>query len=255
MIGWRRMVHAVWMLVIAVAPRFAGAVGFDEANRLYENGEFSASALQYRELIRSGQESAAVWFNLGNALLKDGEAGRGIYSYRRAIRLSPRDPDARANLMFARKEVAGAFAPETSSWSRFFRYLSPTEWIWFAAIVLCLCFSMMALREINRSKFAGFLWPIRLGWGCALLVGVLSMIAHSQWDDSGDGVIVVDKVVARYGPLDDSKQFFQLKNGEEVKITGRKNQWVQVVNTSGQSGWVRADQLLSIADDLPALKS
>ena len=81
------------------------------------------------------------------------------------------------------------------------------------------------------------------------------MIAHSQWDDSGDGVIVVDKVVARYGPLDDSKQFFQLKNGEEVKITGRKNQWVQVVNTSGQSGWVRADQLLSIADDLPALKS
>jgi len=252
---WWRQLQSLWLLMLITSLQPLLAADFEEANRLYEKDEFSASALQYRELIRSGQESAAVWFNLGNALFKSGEAGRGIYSYRRAVRLAPRDPDVRANLMFARKEVAGAFAPETSSWAGFFRYLSQAEWIWFTAIVASVCFAMLAWREANRKARGSLVWTIRLTAFAVLLVGSLAAVAHTQWDESDEGVVVVEKVSARYGPLVDSKSFFQLKDGEEVEITGYKGDWIQVMNTSGQSGWVQSTEIQPMMDELADLRA
>lgn len=248
---WWRQLRSLWLLMLIASLQPLVAADFEEANRLYEKEEFSASALQYRELIRSGQESAAVWFNLGNALFKSGEAGRGIYSYRRAVRLAPRDPDIRANLMFARKEVAGAFAPESSSWAGFFRYLSTREWMWFTAIVVSGFFLLLAWREARSSSGL----PIRSTAFGAILVAGLSLIAHSQWDESDEGVVVAAKVSARYGPLEDSKSFFQLKDGEEVKITGSKGEWIQVVNTSGQSGWVLSAEVQPVMVDLVDLSA
>ena len=52
-------------------------------------------------LIQAGSISTPIYFNLGNAWFKAGEAGRAILAFRQAEKLSPRDPDVRANLQFA----------------------------------------------------------------------------------------------------------------------------------------------------------
>ena len=45
--------------------------------------------------------------NLGNAYFKSGQLGKAIAAYREAEQMSPRDPDVRANLRFARNQVQG----------------------------------------------------------------------------------------------------------------------------------------------------
>jgi len=221
-----------------------GAASFDDANRSFETGDYATAIRDYRELLDKGQRSAAVWFNLGNAYFKSGESGRGIHCFREAQRLAPRDADIRANLQFARKEVAGAFAPETAGWQNFFRYLSAREWAWLTAISGCVLFGVLAAREYFRKSRLVFVWPLRLAVAFACVCGVACPWAHAIWTDHGAGIVVVAELDARYGPLEDSKSAYQLKDGEEVRVIGEKDDWRQIRNTSGQVGWVLKDSLI-----------
>ena len=93
------------VLLLAVSPALAEdpSALFDAGNKLYEQGKYGEAAAAYLRLLERGDRSAAVYFNLGNACFKSGQIGRAILAYREAARVTPRDPDLRANLQFARK--------------------------------------------------------------------------------------------------------------------------------------------------------
>ena len=226
------------LLLAATTLTHAGSDDFEEANRLYETGDYAQAAGKYRRLIESGQVSAALYFNLGNALFQGGDFGRGIWSFRQAQRIAPRDPDIRANLQFARKEVAGAFAPEDVGWESVFRQFSPAEWKWFVAGAAAILFGLLAAREYLRRRAGGLIWPIRVFAILTVASAVFSWVGHLAWTATEEAVVVREKLDARFGPLEDSKTAFTLKDGEEVVISGAKGEWRQIVNTSGQSGWV-----------------
>lgn len=233
------------VLLSAVIVMGANASTFDDANQLYEKGSYLDAAEKYRKLMKDGV-SASLYFNLGNALFKAGEFGRGIYCYRHAQRLAPRDPDIRANLRFSRKEVAGAFAPEETGWRVFFRYLSPWEWKLASAGCAAVLFGLMGAAELLRRKAGGLIWPIRVFAVATPGLLILAWVGHQAWDSSDEAVVMVAKADVRYGPLEDSKSAYVLRNGEEVRITGAKNEWRQVVNTSGQTGWIKGEFLQRI---------
>lgn len=223
---------------------------FEDANRLYEKGDYAGATVEYRQMLDKGQASPALYFNLGNALFRSGDFGLGIWCYRQAYRLAPRDPDIRANLQFSRKEVAGAFAPEGKGWKPIFHLLAVSEWNWVLAIALGILFALLAFREHLRTRAGVLLWPIRIFGVMAPALLVLCCVGHLAWHADDEAVVVAEKLDARYGPLEDSKTAFSLLDGEEVTITGTKADWVQIVNTSGQSGWVIADTLQRIGDIL-----
>ncbi len=75
---------------------------FDDANKLYEQKQYSKALRAYEGLIRNGNISSAIFFNAGNAAFKNKQLGRAIVHYREAERFAPRDPDIQANLKFAR---------------------------------------------------------------------------------------------------------------------------------------------------------
>src|SRR6266404_4838400 len=111
-------------------PTRAGDVSaaFEQANKFYEQSNFTEAAAAYARVIDGGQVSPALYFNLGNALFKSGQIGRAILSYRQAEQLAPRDPDIRANLRFARNRVEGAEAQPAVGWRRLTAHLTVNEW-------------------------------------------------------------------------------------------------------------------------------
>src|SRR3974390_2710102 len=100
---------------------------FDGANRLYEEGKYTDAVRAYQTLVQSGTVSPALYFNFGNALFKSGQIGRAIAAYRQAALLTPRDPDVRANLQFARNQVQGPTL-RAGRWERWLGRLSLNEW-------------------------------------------------------------------------------------------------------------------------------
>jgi len=272
MVVGRAIPSAPQTTMITVAKRFLGALGtarptwlllffalaapaatpiaqFDQANGLYEQGRFADAAAGYQQLIAAGHTSATIYYNLGNAWFKAGQLGRSVAAYRRALKLSPRDPNILFNLDFARRQVAGSSAPAPNLWQRLPGRLTLNEWAVLAAIAFWLCFALLLLREWKpawRRQLRSYV--IAAASLATLLIAMLT-IAVYQSGAVREAVVVAQEAVVRYGPLEDSRVHFQLRNGAEVQIVGRKQNspaeaWLQVRDGSNRIGWLKRDQVV-----------
>jgi len=220
---------------------------FEVANRSYEEARFADAVLAYEKMLAAGQSSAAVVFNLGNAHFKSGQLGRAIVAYREAELLAPRDPDVLANLQFARNRAAGGLADAPPPWKRALAALTLNEWTALAAVCLWILLALLALGQW-RPKWKAQLRPFARGSACAVAAFAVCLVVSWQFGfGRPTAVVTLPEVNVRYGPLDESKTFFTLRDGAEVRVIGRKDDWLQVVDVSQRAGWVK----LSLVTEFP----
>jgi tetratricopeptide (TPR) repeat protein len=133
----------------AAAPSNAS---FAAANKLYEQGKYGEAVAAYEALRSGGLTSPALLYNLGNARFKSGRIGKALGAYLEAGHMAPRDPDIRANLQFARKQVQGPTlaANALHAWlSRF----TLNEWSAAAAGSLWLLFAQLNCGPRRKPPF------------------------------------------------------------------------------------------------------
>jgi tetratricopeptide (TPR) repeat protein len=243
----------IGLLLLACLERLLAGqdfgAAFEQANKLYEQGNYTAAAAAYEALLATGHVSAALYFNLGNAWFKAGELGRAIAHYRLAERLTPRDPDVQANLTFARQSVAGR--PYTPGrWERWLRRVTLNE----ATIVLSiLLWSWLGLLT------GGYLWPQRLrAWRtatlvCGLAAGLaalwLGLILHVR-TGATIAIVTAPSAVVHYGPLEESQSAFTARDGMELEVRDQKDDWLQVTDQQARVGWIEARNVLVLPSEL-----
>lgn len=235
-----------WAVSAAAAEVEAG---FEQANRLYEQGKFTEAAAAYRPMLAPAGGSAAVWFNLGNAEFKAGRTGRAIAAWLEAERLAPRDPAVRFNLAFARKRVTGAEAAPSPLWQRSLHSLTLNEWTVLAACALWVWLLLLCLREFKpglRPALRGY--TATAGIAAGLLAGCLGAAVTAQ-SRLQAGVVVVPEAILRSGPLEEARTLHQMRDGTEVTVLDAKAvggaasvEWLQVRDAAGRTGWAKADQ-------------
>ncbi len=229
---------------------------FDQANKLYEQAKYDGAANAYQKLVQSEPASAALYFNLGNAWFKAGQSGRAIAAYRQAERLAPRDPNLRFNLNFVRKKVTGAESAPAESWRRWLATLTLNEWTALAMGASWLWFLLLALRELRptlRRTLSGYTTTAGVA---AILLGAI--LASALYDQSRvkQAVIIATNAVIRYGPLEESQVFYQLRDGSEVTVLdekelslgGKSQTWLQVQDALHRIGWVQRDQVILLSN-------
>jgi len=234
----------VALLSLIVTAHTAGAQNdFDDANRAFEQGRFKEAISKYEALLQRGTRSSAIFFNLGNACFRDGQLGKAIARYRNAERLTPRDPDLRANLDFARRTVQegnAALPRGILSWSQ---RLTTNEWSLFFSGSIWLLFGTLLVGRLKptlRPSLGGLLVT-----AAALLLVSLSGLGASTLctRPAADAVIISPTAAVRYGPFDESQSNFSLKDGNEVLILDSKSDWLQIRDLTGRAGWLRKTQL------------
>jgi tetratricopeptide (TPR) repeat protein len=239
------------LLVVILLPlgsQGAPAPGaFEAANKLYEEGKFADAATAYQNLLQSGQRSAALYFNLGNAWFKSGQMGRAIAAYRQAEQITPRDPDLRANLQFARNQTA-APTLSPSRWQRWLGRLTLNEWTLLAAGALWLCLLLLvvaqlrpALRPVLRAYLISLAIMTVLLCGCAAAV-----LNESRFTRTA--IVIAGEATVRYGPLAESPAAFSVHDGAELQVLDQKDEWLQVSAGPRKTGWLRRDQALLSRD-------
>ena len=253
--SWRVLALAclLWLGVGTAAWATDGEAGFNQANRLYEEGKFSEAAAAYGQLLQSGNSSAAIYFNRGNAYFKLGQLGRAIVSYRLAERLAPRDPDLRANLQFARTQARGGVTFPADWSGRWLGTLTVNEWTALTAVAFWVTFAVLALGqwrpELGR-RWRSTLWSAGL---LTILFGAgLAVKFKADYLDT-TVVVIAGEVDVRNGPLDESQSAYKIRDGIELKVLDRKENWLQVLDPAQRLGWLREDQVqpLSSASPLP----
>jgi tetratricopeptide (TPR) repeat protein len=232
------------LLVAAFPPRSpAAAVPFDLANKLYEEGKFTEAASAYEQLARSGETSAALYFNLGNAFFKSGQIGRALAAYRTAEQITPRDPDLRANLQFARNQVPGPrLLP--SRWQRGLGRLALNEWTVLAAVVVWVWLLLLAVLQWRPAlrpalRMYALALAVLVVLSCACVAAALRETRFTR-----TAIVVVRDAVVRYGPLAESPTAFTVHDGAELRVLDQKDEWLQVTAGPRRVGWLRRDQTL-----------
>jgi hypothetical protein len=179
-----------------------------------------------------------VYFNLGNAWFKAGQTGRAILAYRRAESLSPRDPDIRANLQFARNQVAGGSAVPGRRWTRWLDRLTLNEWTLAASAALGVFFLVLTARQIwPRWRKSGSGLPIALAAVCTGLTGCLALAAEERLGEQS-AVVIAAEAVVRLGPLEESQSAFTVRDGSELMVLDHKGDWLEVSDAAKHIGWL-----------------
>jgi tetratricopeptide (TPR) repeat protein len=226
-----------------VATGADASARFDAANKLYEQGKYAEAIQAYEDMIRSGTGSAAVYFNLGNALFKQGQVGRAIAAYHSAQIQAPRDPDVRANLGFARDKVEGN-PPRTARWERWSRLLTANEATVMATILFWLWLLLLTAGELRRDWAPALRqWTFLTGVAALMAIAVAGALAYLQIGIR-EAVVITQQAVVRYGPFDEAQAYFTARDGWELRVLGRKDQWLQVADGSRRIGWVPSTNLL-----------
>jgi len=88
-------------------------------------GKFAEAPARMKSWRQRGAVSRR-FTSTSQRILQVQPGGRAIAAYRQAERMTPRDPDARANLQFARNQVQGPTLP-AGRWERLLGTLSLNE--------------------------------------------------------------------------------------------------------------------------------
>ena len=219
------------------------ANAFDNANKLYEQGNYLEAADAYATILAAGQGSEAIFFNLGNAFFKANQLGRAIAAYRQAEQFAPRDPDLRANLQFARNQVQGPTLARPA-WQRWLGKLSLNEWTVLAAGALWVWLLMLTTAQVRpawKPALRGSL--LALGAAAALFCACFGM-AFQQNRVAQGAIAVVRELPVRQSPLDIATTAFTAHDGAEFQVFDRKDEWLQVRADARRSGWVKREQVL-----------
>ena len=249
-----RLLIPVFFLLLISSLRLHAAspnlnTDFQTANRLYEQGKFKDAADAYQKLVDRKIESPTIYFNLGNAWYKAGQNGRAIAAWLQAERLAPRDSDVRFNLQFVRSKVNVGTISAGTLFQRALRRLSVNEWTLLATAALWIALILLATGETKaewRSSLRRYSAFAALVTACLIAATTSAVYDRNHIKPA---VVIVPEAVVHYGPLDESKPFYNLHDGSEVRLVQDNAQggWVRVEDASGRQGWLKRDQIIPAA--------
>jgi len=218
------------------------ATEFSAANKLYAEGKFAEAATAYETILQAGAQSSALLFNTGNAEFKAGHLGKAIAAYRQAELLTPRDAELRANLAFVRNQVQGATLHE-SRWQNWVNSLSLNEGTLLTALFFWLTLGLLAVRQLRPAlvpKLSGF---TRLAVVATIFSGAVLALEAANHFNQSVAVVTIAEATARSGPFDEAQTAFTAKDGAELSVLDRHDDWVQVTNGAGKTGWLSRKQV------------
>jgi tetratricopeptide (TPR) repeat protein len=238
-----------WILASLVTLTFVGnlfasyiASDFATANRFYAQGKFPEAAKAYETILQTSPSSPSLLFNAGNAEFKSGHLGKAIAAYRQAEQLSPRDAELRANLAFVRNQVQGVTLRE-SRWQIWVSKLTLNEGTVLAAILFWLTCTLFIARQLRPALVPRLKTATWILAALTIFSGTVLGLQAANHFSGASAVVVADNVTARSGPFDDAQSAFTARDGAELSVLTRRDDWVQVADGTGKIGWLPMKQV------------
>ena len=247
---------AAWYIVMFLLSTLSMAQNetlFEQANTLYNDGNYFEAIDRYKSILNNGEHSAALYFNLGNAYYKLNNIAPSIYYYEKALQLAPDDKDILNNIAFARNMTIDErdTIPEVG-FSKFVNNLTNVmsfdAWakmavglvIVFVILFLSYYFSYATLKK--RIAFVVSLAAISLA--CISLL--LAFHKYNLEKNDKPAIVFAKEAQIKSEPNLRSAEAFKLHEGTKVQVLDTVNNWKKIKLADGKTGWI-------VSDDIKAL--
>ncbi|MFN8369199.1 MAG: tetratricopeptide repeat protein [Bacteriovoracaceae bacterium] len=212
---------------------------FVKSNEAYNKGDYSEAIAGYEQIISQHNDLPDLYFNLGNAYLKSQNSGKAIFYYKKASSLSPRDPDIRYNLKYAKEKTIDKVEP-LSTMQDYMPPFTSGEFLIFLAffsIVLWGSAIIVLYKKIEIVKW------IRNSFA---LLSFLTLIplSISYFKSREFGVITVPETNVYSAIGKDNVVLFTLHEGTDFTILNKIDQWRMIELADGKKGWIAKDKII-----------
>lgn len=226
---------------------------FQNANTLYQQGQYEDAIAHYKQLVQSGKESAAVHFNLGNAYYKLHQTAPSIYHYEKALLLDPDDVAAKTNLKFAQKTLLDDIPTVRNLGSKeiihnFFKGLPYDSWAWLsvAGVMLILICYIVYFLTLNSSLKRLFFGLMMLFASASIFTLTAAYLEQSYTKSNRTGILFTEKTDLKTDAKKTSKTLATLHEGTKVLILEERSLWVKVKLNNQNTGWIPKENFKEI---------
>ncbi len=221
---------------------------FGKANSFYEQQAFDSAQAYYEKITASGFQNSTVLYNLGNTCFRLKKPGPALLYYERAHKLSPNDPDIKANIRFVQSTLVDRLpAPEQSFIEAVLRYLHNLVslegqlWLGFALLLtLCGLFSFGLYASDSLRLWIIYMSSIVLLLlaCCGVSVG-MKLYAEVHVKEAIALTASADAVNQPNG----NKVLFTIHEGTKFRVLKQLGDWSLIGLPTGVSGWVLTTSL------------
>lgn len=212
---------------------------FDDANRLYRDGQFEQALNGYLQIEKSGRVSGHLYYNMGNACFRLKMLGHAVLYYERALLLMPGDDDLEYNLSYVRKLTKDEIEESPDILSSIFFWLSfltldGIKWIYLTINILF--WSMLLIRLFVRKE-----WTFNMLILMIVLWAVSGLsFARKYYECASDNraVVLQEKINVLSGPDPDDTVLFVLHAGTTVYYERSEDKWKLISLPDRKRGWV-----------------
>jgi tetratricopeptide (TPR) repeat protein len=225
-----------------------GVYAQENGDGAYQQGDYTTAIRQYEAQIANGNTDIALWVNLGNAYWMNGENAQALRHLLRAQQALPRDTHIATTIALIRAQTntLPTSIKDTNFWRTLgtltnpfmtFQELSVIVWGLWVFVMM-----MTSLVWVWRSQPDSVRWL----WGLSVLIFGLSMslLASRYFIATSQPSAVVMREATAYSGADSTYlPLFTANSATEVRVLSEKNNWVQVVLSNDQLGWLPLDDI------------
>lgn len=223
---------------------------FEQANTLYNEGEFEQAILKYQSILETKQHSAALYYNLANAHYKLNNIAPSIFYYEKALQLKPNDKEIVSNLAFAKKMTVDAIetVPKLGL-SRFFNKLTNVfsfdSWAKLTIVLMVVFVALFLIYYITDNTVRKRLTFTTSFTFLFLSLFSLGLAFQKQALDKKDNpaIIFAQKTEVKTEPNMSGSEAFVLHEGTKVQVLDTINNWKKIKLEDGKTGWIIASDL------------
>ncbi len=228
---------------------------FEEANKLYNEGDYESAIEKYKRILESGEHSSALYYNMANAHYKLNNVAPTIYYYEKASLLTPNDADIKNNIAFARNMTLDAIEvlPQTAFSKiaeKSIKKLSYNNWAILSIVFMFLfvgTFLFYYFSYRQQIKRVLFIISILSLVFCIASVSFAYTTYNSIQEDRPAIIFAVEANV-KSEPNDRSENIFLLHEGTKVNVLDQLNDWKKIVLSDGKIGWVPKGDLKELKE-------
>lgn len=215
--------------------------------KAYQDKDFPQAQKLLQALMEEHPRSPALHYNLGCVFLQQGMTGQAVLELEKGRLMAPRNPNIRAALALARKNVLGEARTSTSPLFGIFYFwadlVSRSE-----CQMLVLSLSITAWGWAVWRKSRGLRVRLR-GW-LAILLFLYAALGYGLKASRESNLVVMlaPRVPVRATYLEGDAVVFELRAGQLAQVIDHQDfetdgSWLRVRLPDGQGGWVQADHV------------
>ncbi|RAJ12094.1 tetratricopeptide repeat protein [Olleya aquimaris] len=223
---------------------------FDEANMLYNNGNYTEAISKYEAILKTNQHSAELYYNLGNAHYKLNNIAPSIYYYEKALQLKPNDKDILNNIVYAKKMTVDDIqtVPQLGL-SKFFNQLTHAltydNWAKLAIglmVVFVVLFLFYFFTYSTVYKRLTFVLSFVFLFLALSSVG-LAFQKQALDKKNNPAIVFAQESEVKTEPNLGSPEAFLLHEGTKVQVLDTINNWKKIKLEDGKTGWILSDDI------------